>query len=35
MRQFRFAVSVVAGVLASLSVAAIALAEGVNGPLPR
>jgi hypothetical protein len=35
MRQLRLAVSVVAGVIASLSITAVALAEGVNGPLPR
>jgi hypothetical protein len=35
MRQLRFAVSVVAGVLASLSMAAIALAGDGNIPLPR
>lgn len=33
--KLRFAFSVVAGILASLSVTAIALAEGVNGPLPK
>ena len=35
MPKLRFAFSVVAGILASLSVTAIALAEGVNGPLPK
>jgi len=35
MRKLRFTVSVLAGILASLSVTAIALAEGVNGPYPK
>jgi hypothetical protein len=35
MRQLRISISVIVGILASLSVAAVALAEGVNGPLPR
>ena len=35
MRQLRIGVSLLVGILASLSVAAVALAEGVNGPLPR
>ena len=35
MRQLRVAVSLVAGILASLSITAVALAEGVNIPLPR
>jgi hypothetical protein len=35
MRQLRVAVSVVAGILASLSMAAIALAGDSNIPLPK
>jgi hypothetical protein len=35
MRQLRISISVIVGILASVSVAAVALAEGVNGPLPR
>jgi hypothetical protein len=35
MRQLRLAVSVIAGILASLSTAAIVLAGDSNIPLPR